>query len=267
MKRLAPIIFAALLTQTAFATQPETTAGEHDHDANSEHATPGDSSTATQTMAGMEAMSTDPWLNYLHINQFEWRDANRGSVMAWDVSAWSGNSIDKLWFNAEGEHQHGHTDHAETQLLYSRAVSSYWDVQAGVRSDIDPLPDQHWATFGVRGLAPYFFDIDAQFFLTDHGRTAARLSAEYEFLLTQKLVLMPEFKINAYGKDDIERGIGSGFSSLEAGLRLRYEIVREFTPYIGVMHERKLGDTADLARDVDEERSDTMWVIGVSAWL
>jgi copper resistance protein B len=119
----------------------------------------------------------------------------------------------------------------------------------------------------VRGLAPYFFDVDAQFFVASRGRTAARLSVEYELMLTQKLVLAPQFEINAYGKDDVGRGIGSGISSLEAGMRLRYEIVREFAPYIGVTHERKLGDTADMARDADAERSETMLVVGVSVWL
>jgi len=252
VKNLVFIILFASLAHTAFAAQQDAIDSEHD---------------TSHTMAGMESMVDDPWLNYLQIDQFERRDADSTSTMAWDVSAWSGKSIDKLWFNTEGERLKGHTKRAETQLLYSRAASSYWDVQAGVRSDIDTQPDRHWATFGVRGLAPYFFDIDAQFFVANHGRTAARVTTEYELMLTQKLVLTPKFEINAYGKNDIERGTGSGFSSLEAALRLRYEIVREFAPYIGMTHERKLGDTASMARDADEDRSETMLVIGISAWL
>jgi copper resistance protein B len=260
MKNLALVILTIALAQTVFAAQQDEVHSEHDMYS-------GHASDTSHTMGGIEDMDSDPWLNYLHVEQFEWRDADNAGATAWNVSAWSGKSVDKLWLNTEGERLSGHTKRAETQLLYSRAISSYWDIQTGVRSDIDPQPSQHWATFGVRGLAPYFFDIDAQLFVADHGRTAARAAAEYELMLTQKLTLTPKFEINAYGKDDIERGIGSGFSSLEAALRLRYEIVREFAPYIGVTHEHKLGDTANMARDADEERSETMLVIGISAWL
>jgi copper resistance protein B len=228
------------------------------HESSSMQASP-----AMQGTHSMGDMHTDPWLTYARVDQFEWRDGDDDSIMAWDVTAWTGKSIDKLWLNADGERVRGHTERAEVQLLYGHAISSYWDLQAGIRSDIDPMPDQHWASFGVRGLAPYFFDVDAQLFVADQGRTGARLSAEYELMLTQRLVLVPEFEIDAYGKDDVERGIGSGFSSLEAGLRLRYEIVREFAPYIGLSHERKLGDTADM---VDDD-AETMLVIGISAWL
>lgn len=268
MKKFAFTVFTALLAQGALAQQDA--ALQHTDHAHGNHdiATP---AMATQTdmnhMDAMGDMGTDPWLNYLNVDQFEWRNADEASIMAWDVTAWSGKSLDKLWFNAEGERVRGHTEHAETQLLYSHAISSYWDAQAGVRSDIDPQPDQHWATLGMRGVAPYFFDIDAQLFVADGGRSAARIGVEYELMLTQKLVLVPDIELNAYGKDDVERGIGSGLSSLEAGLRLRYEIVREFAPYIGVTHERTLGDTADMVEADGDERSETMLVIGISAWL
>jgi copper resistance protein B len=269
MKNIAFTIIAATFAQTALAMQEGHQHDEHDASVHttSDHTAHAKTGGGSHTAHDMGDMGTDPWLNYVKIDQFEWRDADQGSIMAWDATAWSGKSIDKLWLNAEGERFRGHTEHAELQLLYSRAVSSYWDMQAGVRSDIDPRPDRHWATFGVRGLAPYYFDIDAQLFVADHGDTAARVNVEYEMMLTQKLALVPEFEINAYGKDDIERGIGSGLSSLETGLRLRYEIVREFAPYVGLTYERKLGDTADMARDADEERSETMLVVGVSAWL
>jgi len=222
---------------------------------------------STEEMHGMDDMSTDPWLNYIRADQLEWRDADDGETLAWDITAWSGKSTDKLWLRTEGERADGSTQHAETQLAYGHAIAGYWDVLAGVRSDFEPAPDRHWAMLGVKGLAPYFFNVDAQFFVADHGRTAARIKADYELMLTQKLVLTHEVEINAYGKDDVERGIGSGLSSFEAGLRLRYEFVREFAPYIGVLHERKLGDTANMAHDDNEARSDTMLVIGISAWL
>ena len=232
------------------------------HHAHADHA-----DTEMNHMQAMGDMGTDPWLTYAKLDQFEWQDADEASVMAWKLSAWSGKSIDKLWFNAEGERVRGHTEHAETQLLYSHAISTFWDVQAGVRSDIDPQPDLHWATVGVRGVAPYWFDVDAQFFVAEHGRTAARIALEYELLLTQKLALVPEIEANAYGKDDEMRGIGSGLSDIETGLRLRYEIVREIAPYIGIVHHRKLGTTANLAREHDEDVKETLFVAGVSLWF
>lgn len=268
MKTLS--VFTMALLASAVVNAADGVHEAHDHSAHSTDAAhaahespPMQVSHATHGTHGMGDMHTDPWLTYARVDQFEWRGGDDDSIMAWDVTAWTGKSIDKLWFNADGERVRGHTERAEVQLLYGHAISSYWDVQAGVRSDIDPMPDQHWASFGVRGLAPYFFDVDAQLFVADHGRTGARLSAEYELMLTQRLVLVPDFEINAYGKDDVERGIGSGFSSLEAGLRLRYEIVREFAPYVGLTHERKLAGTADMAND----DSETVLVIGISAWL
>ena len=243
MKKLAFTILATTLAHTSLAMQ------------------------GMGNMSGMEDMGTDPWLNYLKVDQFEWRNADEVSIMAWDVSAWSGKSIDKLWFNAEGERVRSHTEQAETQLLYGHAISSYWDVQAGVRSDLDPQPDRHWATFGVRGLAPYWFDIDAKIFVADHGRSAARIKAEYELLLTQKLVLVPDIEINVYSKDDVARGIGSGLSDIEAGLRLKYEIIREIAPYIGIVHERKLGTTANFAREQHDDAQQTMFVAGISLWF
>ena len=260
MKRGVFVILISTFAHATLAMQGMDHA-QHAHHAHAAHGS------GMNHMEAMGDMGTDPWLTYVNVDEFEWRNADEASVMAWDVSAWSGRSINKVWFNAEGERVRGHTEHAETQLLYGRAIASFWDMQAGVRSDIDPQPDQHWATFGVRGLAPYWFDIDAKLFIADHGRAAVRLAAEYELMLTQKLVLVPELELNAHGKDDAMRGIGSGLSAIEAGLRLKYEIVREFAPYIGIVHERKLGTTADLAREHDDDAQETMFVAGFSVWF
>ena len=58
-------------------------------------------------------------------------------------------------------------------------------------------------------------------------------------------------------------GIGSGLSDMELGLRLRYEIRREFAPYIGVNWTQKIGRTADFAKDEGEETSDVQLVAGI----
>lgn len=104
-------------------------------------------------------------------------------------------------------------------------------------------------------------------FIGDAGRTALRLGADYDVLLTQRLILSPELEMNMYGKDDPATGTGSGLSDIEAGLRLRYEIRREFAPYIGVNWSRLYGKTADFAQAAGGSVSDTQFTIGLRAWF
>ncbi len=134
------------------------------------------------------------------------------------------------------------------QFLYSKAIARAWDFQLGVRHDFEPSPSRSWAAIGFNGLAPYFFDIDAAAFIGESGRTTLRFEAEYELLFTQRLILTPDIEINIYGQNDPDVGIGSGLSDIEAGLRLRYEIRREFAPYIGINWSRLFGNTEDFAR-------------------
>jgi len=140
-------------------------------------------------------------------------------------------------------------------------------VQFGLRQDFQPSPSRSWVVFGFQGLAPYFFEVDTALFIGESGRTALRLEAEYELLFTQRLILTPEVEINFYGQNDRDLGLGSGLSDLEAGLRLRYEVRREFAPYIGVNWNKSFGNTADFARDEGEDTDDFQWVIGLRAWF
>ena len=136
-----------------------------------------------------------------------------------------------------------------------------------MRQDSGEGPDRTWAAFGVQGLAPYWFDTEATFYVGQRGRTAARVQFEYEELLTQRLVLQPKFEVNLYGKDDPQRGIGSGLSDAELGVRLRYEVRREFAPYIGVVWRQRFGRTADFARAQGEPADDLQFVVGVRLWF
>ena len=183
-----------------------------------------------------------------------------------DAQAWIGQDLNKLWLKIEAENVDGHTTEAETQVLYSRAIAPYWDLQVGWRHDIRPQPSRDWLAVGIDGLAPYWFEVDAAAFLGQSGQVATRLKGEYEWMLTQSWVLSPEMEVNLHSKDDEEVGIGSGLSSLELGLRLRYEIRRELAPYIGVNWTRKFGNTADFARDEGEDSNDVQFVAGVRAW-
>lgn len=209
----------------------------------------------------------DPLLTKVLIDQLEVRDADEANPWILDGQAWVGKDLQKLWFKAEVERANSETEEAELQALYSQAIAPYWDVQFGLRQDFQPTPSRSWGVIGLQGLAPYFFEVDAALFIGESGRTALRLEAEYELLFTQRLILTPEINVNFYGKNDVDLGIGSGLSDIEAGLRLRYEIRREFAPYIGVNWNKSFGNTAEFARNEGKDTNDIQWVIGVRAWF
>ena len=212
-------------------------------------------------------MEDDPLLLTVILDQIETRDAGGDNTLSWDGQGWLGKDLHKIWFKTDGERAGGSTDEAELQFLYSKAVARYWDFQLGVRNDFKPSPSRSWAAIGFKGLAPYFFDIDAAAFVGESGRVALRFEAVYELLLTQRLILTPDIEINLYGQNDPDVGIGAGLSDLEAGLRLRYEFRREFAPYIGINWSRLFGNTADFARIAGEKSSETQLVIGLRAWF
>jgi len=186
---------------------------------------------------------------------------------AYDIQGWYGRDYDRVVIKAEGEYDDGKVQESRTELLWGHAVAAYWDAQLGVRYDGGEGPSRRWAAFGFQGMAPYWFEIDAAAYVGEEGRSALRLEGEYELLFTQKLILQPRVEINAYGKEDKEWGIGKGLSDMTVGVRLRYEIRREFAPYIGVEWAGKLGDTRDLARDAGEDTSESAIVAGVRFWF
>jgi copper resistance protein B len=211
-------------------------------------------------------MEDDPLLLTVILDQIETRDAGGDNTLSWDGQGWLGKDLHKIWFKADGERTASSTNEAELQFLYSRAIARYWDFQLAVRHDFQPSPNRSWAAVGFKGPAPYFFDIDAAAFIGESGCSALRLEVEYELLLTQRLILTPDIEINFYGQNDPDIGIGSGLSDIEAGLRLRYEIRRQFAPYIGVNWTRLFGNTADFAKIAGEKSSETQLVIGIRAW-
>ncbi|MHB9118452.1 MAG: copper resistance protein B [Burkholderiales bacterium] len=192
------------------------------------------------------------------------RDAN---ASAYDVQAWFGRDYDRLAFKGEGEIAKSKVQDARTELLWKHAVATFWDTQLGIRYDSGVGPDREWLAFGIQGLAPYWFELDATAYVGSKGRSAFRLEAEYELPLTQKLVLQPRFEANLYGKRDEARDIGSGLSDAVTGLRLRYEITRQFAPYIGIERAVKFGETADLARAAGESSGQTQFVAGLRFWF
>jgi len=222
------------------------------------------SALAGSSMAGME---DDPILWMTKIDQLEVRVTEGPDPWVLEGYTWIGKDLNKFWVGFEAEWVDGDTEEAEVELLYSRAIAPYWDFQLGWRHDIQPEPNRDWFAIGFKGVAPYFFEMDADLYVGKSGQVNARLQGEYEIMFTQKLILTPELELNLHTRNDEAVGIGSGFSDLEFGLRLRYEIRREFAPYIGVNWNQKFGNTADFARNEGEDTNDVQFVVGIRAWF
>ena len=184
------------------------------------------------------------------------------TVYSWDGVAWVGGDVNKLYLTTEGEADEHEIESTEVQLLWSRMIAPFWDVQAGVRHDLEP-DGLTSAALGVQGLAPYLFEVDATAFLSENRDLFARAEVEYELLLTQRLILSPDVEINAYASDIPELEVGSGIATVEANLRLRYEITRKIAPYIELSYERALGDTADMRRAAGEDTEETIFRAGL----
>jgi copper resistance protein B len=210
----------------------------------------------------------DPVFAFFQADRFEYRNQDGRDSLKWDAQGWYGGDTDKLWLKTEGEKpSNGKIQDAEVQLLYSRLWTDFFNVLAGVRYDPQPEPRRAYAVLGVQGLAPYYVETDAALFLSNKGDLSARLKGEYELLLTQRLVLQPAMEINLAAQDEKARGIAAGLTDIELGLRLRYEMTGKFAPYIGVNWERKLGQTADMARDAGDDIDVPAFVAGIRFWF
>ena len=204
----------------------------------------------------------DPTLFYLLFDQLEF-SSQQQSPLSWDSTAWIGRDSNKVYFKSEGESVSGATD-SENQLLYSHAIFPFWDAQAGLTFDqSNGSKNQNWATIGVQGLAPYFFDTSI-YLLVNKDNAGIRFDGEFDFLFTQRLILTPQIKVNYYSKDQPQYSIGSGLSSSELGLRLRYEFSRKFAPYLGVKWQKNYGTTAKLT---NTKSADFSVVAGLRFWF
>lgn len=218
--------------------------------------------------AGLEGHTVhDSKLHYFVLfDQLEWTGTASGGASLENTS-WVGGDINRLWLRTEAESEDGELHEASVDALFGRSFSRWWDVVGGVRQDFRPGDPQTWLAVGIQGLAPQWFEVEATGYVGAGGRTAARLEVEYELLLTNRLILQPLVELEMFGKSDPERGIGAGLSSLETGLRLRYEIRRELAPYIGVTWDRKLFGTADAAERAGEDRTSARVALGLRAWF
>lgn len=221
---------------------------------------------------GMAAQTMDDHIYWkLLADELEYVPGPESRPIAFDASFWIGGDYTRLWIKAEGDRATvGSGGELEAQLLYSRLIAPFWELQAGLgletASGGGDSRTRGLAVIGLEGLAPYWFEVQPQLLVSHEGDIALALNASYELLFTQRLVLEPELEMSAALQDVPEFGVGSGFNDLSLAARLRYEFVREFAPYVGVVWDRRFGATADLARAAGEDVEETAFVAGLRVW-
>ncbi len=205
-------------------------------------------------------------------DQFEYRDNDGADTLRWDMQGWQGTDTNKLWMKFEGNDETSASGgELELQALYSRMVAPFWDFQVGLRHDrvygSGPNQDRSFAVLGFQGLAPYRFEVEPALFLSEDGDVSARLVGTYDLLFSQRLILQPRFETNIAASASPKFGVGSGLNDVQLGLRLRYEIRREFAPYIGVSRQHRFGKTADLMRADGGDVDNFAVVAGFRIWF
>lgn len=282
MKRWVTILFLTFLPVTAPASDASHMVKEkhkfpadyHEVDAGPEKGQEvrkyaDEAQSGAQEDFGFQPMHDNEIFAVFLADRFEYQVKEREDTFLWDVQAWLGSDYNKLWFKSEGVwlFDKERAEEAQLELLYSRNVTTFWDLQVGMRHDFKPEPIRTSAALGVQGLAPFWFEVEATAYISDDGDISAVLETEYDLLLTQRLILQPRFETSVAVQEVEKYGIGQGINDIELGLRLRYEIRREFAPYIGLSWSRKVGETADLAEDDGEDIDETLFVIGIKAWF
>jgi copper resistance protein B len=198
--------------------------------------------------------------------EYQWSDEGPNRYL-WDLQGWIGGDWNRFWYKVEGENLvGGETEKSQVEALYARLIAPFWHLQAGLRHDFRPRPERTYLALGVQGLGLFWFELEATAYLSEEGDLSARLETEYDLLITQRLVLQPRLETSFSATEVEELGVGRGFNEIELGLRLRYEIRREFAPYAGVTWTRLLGDTADLVAAQGEDKRRTAWLAGLRLW-
>ncbi len=227
---------------------------------------------ALLTIGLMTALAASAWADeatpvyHMLRSDFDYGHAQGEDIYSWDGEGFVGGDDDRLWVKSEGEVRGGQTTDAELQALWSHNIAPFWDTQAGLRIDIEP-DTRAYLALGVQGLAPHGFETEATLFARDDGDLSARFKQSLDILFTQRLILAPHIEFNAYAQDDRERNIGAGIANVNGGLQLRYEITREFAPYLDLTIERALGETAGLVRRTGEDPEESVLRAGVRLWF
>jgi copper resistance protein B len=207
---------------------------------------------------------------FVHVlfNQLEGRTSGSATELRWDGEGWIGTDMDRLWIKSEGVVEDGSMSDGDQELLYDRPIPRlrYFDGQLGIRQDLDSGPYRIWGAVGIEGLAPNFFQLEPTFYFRNGGHVAGRISGAYDLKITQRLIAQPQLEMNFYSSPDPARGLGTGLTDLDTGLRLRYEFSRKFAPYVGFAYASQFGSTAAYSHQAGESTSGTKFVFGLRVW-
>lgn len=211
--------------------------------------------------------------SFVLLDLLEYRESAGTGSVRWDGIGWFGGDYNRIWVKSEGTQnlRSGGGGEAEAQLLYGRLITPYFDLQAGgrVATRWGKGPDRlrGYAVLSVQGMSPYRFEIEPALFLSTKGQISGRLNASYDQLLTQRLILQPRIDASFALQKDEAFGVGNGLTDIEFGVRARYEVRREFAPYIGMAYQQSLGTTRQILQKSGEKTSQTLIVAGVRFWF
>ena len=229
--------------------------------------TPADAGTmparSVASHAGAMHMDDDPVVATLRFDRLESGLGNGGAGAQWELAGWAGTLERRAWLRSEGGRE-GDRARGDVELLLGAATGPWWDRLIGLRHDFGSGPARDWLAVGVQGLAPYKFEVAATAYLGSGGRTALRLETEYDVLLSNRWILQPRAEVDLYGRSDPARGVRSGLGESSLGLRLRYELSRQFAPYVGYAWTRRFGDAVPGTARGDDGGH---WVAGVRFWF
>lgn len=218
-----------------------------------------------------EPTEDDAPYTFVLLDLLEYQQSREPGAIRWDAYGWYGGDEKRIWVKTEGTQTARDGGDIEAQLLYGQLISPFFDAQAGVRVRHRSGPGSNtvrtYASIGLQGLAPYRYELEPTVFISERGQVSARVTASYDQLLTQRLILQPRVEFNMATKSDRQFGVGSGLSDTELGVRLRYELKREFAPYVGVTWKQSYGQTKRLERAESNETSLVSVVVGVRAWF
>nr|WP_213806793.1 copper resistance protein B [Granulicella sp. dw_53] len=223
---------------------------------------------ATPKSTGWKPPVTNQVFTHFLFNQLEGRTGGAGSELRWDGEGWIGTDMNRLWIKSEGVFEDGSASDGDHELFYDRPIPRlrYFDAQVGIREDLDSGPNRTWGAVGIEGLAPHFFQLESTFYFRDSGHVAGKVTGAYDLKTTQRLIVQPQLEMNFYGSPDRARGLGTGLTDLDTGLRLRYEFSRKLAPYIGFAYTNQFGSTAAYSRQAGESVANPRFIFGVRVW-
>ena len=119
----------------------------------------------------------------------------------------------------------------------------------------------------LQDTAPYWFDIEVYGYVSHLLDVSFRFAASYELLFTQRLIGQFRFETNVAIQEVEEFGVGRGWNDVDLGFRLRFEINRQFAPYLGVSWNQRLFETAALAKREGESPTSLVGLAGLRFWF